>query len=113
MPYPRIVARHNGRDVSRDKKSEPLLARRYFIGGRVQGVGFRYFVERAAAELRLTGFTRNLDDGRVEVYAVGSAGQLSDLAGYLRKGPRWSDVRNVEEQEAAVLKYRGFFIEHS
>ena len=46
-------------------------ARRYFVRGRVQGVGFRYFVERAAAELKLTGYTRNLDDGRVEVYAAG------------------------------------------
>jgi acylphosphatase len=113
MPYARIVARHNEKDVPKRENSEPLLARRYFIRGRVQGVGFRYFVERVAAELQLTGFTRNLDDGRVEVYAVGTAGQLSDLAGYLWKGPRWSDVRGVDEQEAAVLKYRGFFIEHS
>jgi acylphosphatase len=99
--------------VPREKKSEPLEARRYFIRGRVQGVGFRYFVERAAAQLQLTGFTRNLDDGRVEVYAAGTGSQLSELAGHLRKGPRWSDVRGVDEQEAAVLKYRGFFIEHS
>lgn len=113
MPYPRIVARHNGKDVSKEKKAEPLEARRYFVRGRVQGVGYRYFVERAAAELRLNGYTRNLEDGRVEVYAVGAAGQLSDLAGYLWKGPRWSDVRGVDEQEAAVLKYRGFFIERT
>lgn len=99
--------------MPREKKSEPLAARRYFIRGRVQGVGFRYFVERAAAELHLTGFTRNLDDGRVEVYAVGTGSQLSELAGRLWKGPRWSDVRGVDEQEAAVLKYRGFLIEHS
>ena len=99
--------------MPRERKSEPLAARRYFIRGRVQGVGFRDFVERAAAELRLTGFTRNLDDGRVEVYAVGTGSQLSELAGHLWKGPRWSDVRGVDEQEAAVLKYRGFFIEHS
>ena len=96
-----------------NKKSEPLAARRYFIHGRVQGVGFRYFVERAAAGLQITGFTRNLDDGRVEVYAIGTDSQLSDFAGHLRMGPRWSDVRGVDEQEAAVLKYRGFFIEHS
>ena len=46
-------------------------ARRWLIRGRVQGVGFRYFAQRAAAELGLTGYVRNLDDGRVEVYAAG------------------------------------------
>ena len=99
--------------MPREKKLEPIEARRYIIRGRVQGVGFRYFVERAATELRLTGFTRNLDDGCVEVYAVGTGSQLSELAGHLWKGPRWSDVRGVDEQEAAVIKYRGFFIEYS
>jgi acylphosphatase len=99
--------------VPKEMKSEPMMARRYFVRGRVQGVGFRYFVERAAAQLQIAGFTRNLDDGRVEVYAVGTGSQLSELAGHLWKGPRWSDVRGVDEQEAAVLKYRGFFIEHS
>ncbi len=89
------------------------MARRYFIRGRVQGVGYRYFVQRVAAELQITGYVRNLDDGRVEVYAAGTPDQLSTLAGYLWKGPRWSDVRGVDEQEAAVLKYSGFFIEHS
>jgi len=86
-------------------------ARRYFVRGRVQGVGFRWFVERAAAELALTGYVRNLDDGRVEVYAVGPPGNLSELAGLLWKGPRWSDVRGVDEQEAAVEKLTGFHIE--
>ena len=52
------------------------IAKRYFIRGRVQGVGFRYFAQRAAAELGVTGYTRNLDDGRVEVYAVGTPDQL-------------------------------------
>ena len=88
------------------------MARRYYVQGRVQGVGFRYFVERVAGELNVTGYTRNLDDGRVEVYAVGTADQLSELAGHLRMGPRFADVRGVEEMEAAVLEYRGFHIEH-
>jgi acylphosphatase len=86
-------------------------ARRYFVRGRVQGVGFRYFVERAAAELQLTGFTRNLDDGRVEVYAAGSPTSLAELSQRLWKGPRFSDVRGVEEQEAAVERYSSFRIE--
>ena len=88
-----------------------VIAKRYFVRGRVQGVGFRYFVQRAAAQLRLTGYTRNLDDGRVEVYAVGTNEQLSELAGWLRKGPRFADVRGVEEQEAGVQEYETFHIE--
>ena len=86
-------------------------ARRYFVRGRVQGVGYRYFVESAAAELKLTGYTRNLDDGRVEVYAVGPPAKLDELSGRLNKGPRFSDVRGVEEQEAAVQQYSSFRIE--
>ncbi len=89
-----------------------MEARRFFVHGRVQGVGFRYFVEKKASELSLTGFTRNLDDGRVEVYAVGTPERLSELAGYLWKGPRMSDVRGVEEQEAAVEEFRDFRIEY-
>ena len=85
-------------------------AKRWFIRGRVQGVGYRYFAQRAAVELGLTGYTRNLDDGRVEVYAAGPAAKLSQLAGMLHRGPRWSDVRGVEEQEAAVQEYGTFRI---
>jgi len=88
-----------------------LTAKRYFIRGRVQGVGYRYFVQRAAAELQVTGYTRNLDDGRVEVYAVGTPEQLSELAGRLWKGPRFADVRGVEELDAAVQQYDSFQIE--
>jgi acylphosphatase len=86
-------------------------AKRYFVRGRVQGVGFRYFVERVAAELNLTGYTRNLDDGRVEVYAAGSPAKLAELSQRLWKGPRFADVRGVEEQDAAVQQYGSFRIE--
>jgi acylphosphatase len=86
-------------------------AKRYFVRGRVQGVGYRYFVERAAAELGLTGYTRNLDDGRVEVYAVGEPSKLKELNQRLAKGPRFADVRGVEEQDAAVQLYESFRIE--
>ena len=85
-------------------------AKSYFVRGRVQGVGYRYFVERAA-ELGLSGFARNLDDGRVEVYAVGPAEKLAELSQRLWKGPRFSDVRGVEEQDAAVQKLDSFRID--
>jgi len=88
-----------------------LSAKRYFIRGRVQGVGFRYFARREAEQLGVRGYTRNLDDGRVEVYAVGTPEQLADLAGRLWTGPRFADVRGVEEQEAAVQQYDTFHIE--
>ena len=88
-----------------------IEARRYYVHGRVQGVGFRWFVQRAAEDFVLTGYTRNLDDGRVEVYAVGSPQKLADLAGRLWKGPPGADVRGVEEHEAAVQQYGSFRIE--
>ncbi len=81
------------------------------IRGRVQGVGYRFFAQRAADELHLTGYTRNLDDGRVEVYAVGTPEQLCELAGRLWMGPRMADVRGVEEVEATVQQYDTFHIE--
>jgi acylphosphatase len=91
--------------------SSPLkIARRYFVRGRVQGVGFRYFVEKTASALRLNGYVRNLDDGRVEVYAIGTAAHHGELAGHLWKGPRWADVRGVEEMEASMVEYEGFHI---
>ena len=87
-----------------------IEARRWLIRGRVQGVGYRYFAQRAATELGLKGFARNLDDGRVEVYATGPADKLADLAGMLHRGPRWADVRGVEEHEDSVREYGSFQI---
>jgi acylphosphatase len=86
-------------------------ARRWFVRGRVQGVGFRYFARNAGLGLGLTGYTRNLDDGRVEVYAAGSREQLSEMAAMLHRGPRWADVRGVDEQEAAVEMHSSFEID--
>jgi acylphosphatase len=93
--------------VSPKKKS----ARRWVVRGRVQGVGFRYFAQKAASGLGLAGYARNLDDGSVEVYAVGQEAALDKLAGMLHRGPQWSDVRGVDEQEAPVTDYGWFRIE--
>jgi acylphosphatase len=90
---------------------QDLAARRWYVRGRVQGVGYRYFAQRAAAELGLSGYARNLDDGRVEVYAAGPAAKLSELSGLLYRGPRWADVRGVDEQEAAVQVSGSFRID--
>ena len=86
-------------------------ARRWFVRGRVQGVGYRWFAQKCAAELDLRGYARNLDDGRVEVYAIGPADKLSEFAGRLHRGPHWADVRGVDEQEAAVERYSSFVTE--
>lgn len=67
-----------------------------FISGRVQGVGFRYFVIRNAEELNLTGWVRNLWDGRVEVLAEGQMEKLNLLLITLRKGPFGADVTQVD-----------------
>ena len=86
-------------------------ARRWLVRGRVQGVGYRWFAQRAAESLGLSGYARNLDDGRVEVYAVGPEKKLSEFAGMLYRGPRWADVRGVDEEQAAVAEWGGFRIE--
>ncbi|MBV9084980.1 MAG: acylphosphatase, partial [Acidobacteriaceae bacterium] len=83
-------------------------AKRWFISGDVQGVGFRYFVQRKAAALGLTGWARNLDDGRVEVYAVGPADKLNELAAGLHAGPPMAEVRRVDEREEAIQELGGF-----
>ena len=86
------------------------ISRCYLISGRVQGVGFRWFVERSAQGLGVTGFARNLEDGRVEVQAQGRADQLADLEGALWTGPPMADVRGVESSEIAPSNWVGFRI---
>jgi acylphosphatase len=75
-------------------------ARRFLVRGRVQGVGFRWFVEREARILGISGWVRNNGDGSVEVLAMGSRSQLLGLRSRLREGPRAARVDDVEEAEA-------------
>jgi acylphosphatase len=90
--------------------SEPIIARRYRVHGRVQGVGFRAFVHRNASKLGLTGWVRNVDDGSVEAHAQGPAGPISTLEGLLRTGPRWGEVRHVDVMESSPLAGDGFVV---
>src|SRR6516225_310253 len=78
------------------------IARRYFVSGIVQGVGFRYFTQDEAERLQLSGFVRNLRDGRVEVYAIGSGDRLARLRTLLERGPRGAMVQKVAEQAAEI-----------
>jgi acylphosphatase len=75
---------------------------RYLIAGAVQGVGFRWFVARHARSLDLTGYARNLADGRVEVVARGvDAARLERFEALLRAGPASARVEQMERQELA------------
>ena len=74
------------------------MTRRYVVRGRVQGVGFRWFVARTARTLGLTGHARNLADGNVEVVAAGEAAGLEQLARALAEGPPGAVVAGVEVQ---------------
>jgi acylphosphatase len=77
----------------------------------VQGVGYRWFVEKTAASIGVRGWVRNEDDGRVQVYGIGTPDQLNQRAAYLHKGPRTAEVRGVEEQEAGMQQLSSFHSE--
>ena len=83
-------------------KSE-LHARRFVVRGRVQGVGFRFFVEREAHMLGIAGWVRNNPDGTVEVLAMGTQEQLAGLRGRLREGPRAARVDAVDESSTKAI----------
>ena len=88
--------------------SDSLMVRHYQVEGRVQGVGFRWFVQREAAEIGLRGWVRNTTDGHVEAVAAGSPEQIEDIENALRKGSRGSRVdririHNLHEEEAEAL----------
>jgi acylphosphatase len=80
--------------------AEIKQTRRYFVSGIVQGVGFRLFTQRAAQKLRITGYARNVFDGRVEILATGTPEQLAEFRAFLEKGPRFSSVSLVQEDAA-------------
>jgi len=81
---------------------------RVLISGRVQGVGFRYWTLRAAEDRGLSGWVRNLPDGRVEALFYGSANAVDDMLVTCSEGPRFSAVRAVEAVEAPEPGLPGF-----
>ncbi|HEX4484791.1 MAG TPA: acylphosphatase [Terriglobales bacterium] len=80
-----------------------VQARRFLVRGRVQGVGFRWFVEREAHILGIAGWVRNNSDSSVEVLAQGTRDQLSGLRSKLQRGPRAARVDDVQESEANTI----------
>jgi acylphosphatase len=100
----------NSANMSSTEK--PIHARRFLVRGRVQGVGFRWFVEREAHILGIAGWVRNNHDGSVEVLAQGTRDQLSGLHSRLREGPRAARVDSVEvSDENPVAGLSSFRIE--
>jgi acylphosphatase len=79
----------------------------YLVKGRVQGVGFRWFVHREAAALELNGWVRNTEDGHVEVLAAGDAESLDELKQALSKGSRGSRVDAVIVHELEAKESEG------
>jgi acylphosphatase len=81
----------------------PVAAFRYLIRGKVQGVGFRWFVARNATRLRVMGYARNLHDGAVEVLAVtADLTALAELERCLDRGPEFAKVESVDKSEISV-----------
>jgi len=74
-----------------------FVARKFFISGFVQGVGYRFFAQRAAARHQVLGYIRNLEDGRVEALAEGKADAVEGFKNDLLTGPTFSKVEHIEE----------------
>lgn len=83
-------------------------AQHFYISGRVQGVGFRWATCNRASDLHLTGWVRNLRDGRVEVWAEGDALSLAHLAEWLKHGPTSARVDGLSENLVEVKNYKDF-----
>ena len=84
---------------------------RYVISGRVQGVGFRYFVQSVASRESLAGWVRNLDDGRVETAAAGDADAIERFERAIRRGPAGARVDHVTVDETfPMTSQTGFHI---
>jgi acylphosphatase len=87
-----------------------ILSRRVVIGGRVQGVGFRWFTVEQARVEGVSGFVRNLPDGRVEAMVEGDAESVDRFERALRRGPRGARVDDVAVEDATPAGYKGFTI---
>lgn len=83
-------------------------AKRFYVTGRVQGVYFRASTHERASALGLSGWVRNMDDGRVEVLACGPASALQKLEAWLWLGPGNARVENVDTRAEAPADYDGF-----
>ena len=88
------------------------MARRFLIRGEVQGVGYRFFAQRAAARHQVVGYVRNCADGTVEALAEGAPDSVEEFKHDLATGPQWAVVNQVEEISLEPTgRYSAFRIE--
>ena len=80
-----------------------------WVSGRVQGVGFRYFVRQKAEAVGVDGYAKNLSDGRVEVLLCGPQSRVAQLQQAVQSGPAGSHVEAVEWQESSQTAPLGVF----
>lgn len=86
------------------------ITKRYIVIGKVQGVGFRYFVKKSAVKLRVTGSVQNLPDNSVAVEITGNDNQHYLLESQLKKGSRYAEVGTVITIELEAKEFIGFSI---
>lgn len=85
---------------------------RIYIRGAVQGLSFRQFVKDNAERLDVKGFVRNLEDGRVEVFAEGDQENVEKIIELCKKGPRHARVDNIEIKEEKIQEFKEFKVLH-
>ena len=85
---------------------------RLYINGTVQGVFFRKFIKENADKLDVRGFTRNLEDGKVEVFLEGNVDAVKKMVEICNKGPKHSMIRNVELKDERFQDFKSFKILH-
>lgn len=90
--------------TSSSQTSVQPIARRVLISGLVQGVGYRFALADYARHLNISGWCRNLSDGRVEAWLQGSPAPVNELLAWIHHGPPQASVAHVEVEEQAVLE---------
>jgi len=85
---------------------------RLYISGLVQGIFFRGFIKENAERLNLKGFVRNLEDGRVEVFIEGNSNEVNKMIELCKKGPKHSQVKEVEEKSERFQGLKAFKVLH-
>lgn len=78
------------------------------VTGRVQNVGFRYYTQKSANEMGISGFVKNRSDGSVYIEAEGAESALASFIVWCHRGPAWARVEEVQVQEQPVQDYKGF-----
>lgn len=88
------------------------VAKHILVSGRVQGVGFRHFTKKNAVNIRIKGWVRNLDDGRVEAIVQGSKEDVDRMLSILSTGPIHSKVTNMEVVDSDVEDFKDFEVRY-